>query len=480
MQLPFTVVIEPLDLAQLRRAARAWWAWASAVGIIASSVGGIAVVRLEAEHHTETVSAALQVSGAPAGATVEVDDQMRGLTPLSATIASGEHRVNLRRDGYAEATYVVRARPGESVMVDADLWLRSPLVARLRPTYPGASIADVGFLSDGRVALTVALPPGDEHQLWLVDGPGRVRRFGPPDAPGRLAVSSDGKRVAYLAPGQGSSVADGRLSEVWVSSRDGERGERRYVLPADARDERLLDLSWAPDGQRLLLASRKQALGGAYRTRLLLFDATTGGVGELASLPSEVMADSYDWSPNGEWVAFLTRAGQITSLCLVGTDGNFRYLTDLGQEDSDPLPIPPLAWSADGRQVLYAAPTQDQTAAGGWLPGSRPASVLFTSELAQPISQRVGSAEGQSPAWRSDGSIVALARPADSGSLTLRLVDPGSETRDLAELPIKAGSAFVARWDIAHAQAIVAVRGSANLGMSQPEYWLVRFRPEAN
>ncbi len=480
MQLPFTVVIEPQDIPHLRRIARTWWVWAIAVGIAAVSMGGIAAFRTEAQQHIEAGSAALQVGSMPPGTTVTVDGQVRGSTPLTTTIASGEHRVNLRRDGYAEVTYVIRAGPSETVTVDADLWLRSPLVARLRPTYPGASIADADFLRDGRVALTVALPPGDEHQLWLVDGPGSVRRFGPLNVPGRLSVTADGKRVAYLAPAQSSSVADGRLSEVWVSSRDGERGERRYVLPADARDERLLDLSWAPGGQRLLLASRKQPQGGAYRTRLLLFDETTGDVRELASLPSEVIVGSYDWSPNGEWVAFLTRAGQITSLCLLGTDGDFRYLADLDLEDSDPLPIPPLAWSADGRQMLYATPPQDRPAGGGWLLGSRPISALFAAELAQPVGQRLGSTDGESPTWRSDGSIVALARPANGGPLVLRLVDPAGETRDVAELPLKAGSAFAARWDPDHAQAIVAVRGSTNFGMSQAEYWLVRFRPEAD
>jgi hypothetical protein len=36
----------------------------------------------------------------------------------------------------------------------------------------------------------------------------------------------------------------------------------------------------------------------------------------------------------------------------------------------------------------------------------------------------------------------------------------------------------VARWDDAHRQAIVAVRGTSGFGGSHWQYWLVRFAPE--
>jgi hypothetical protein len=47
-------------------------------------------------------------------------------------------------------------------------------------------------------------------------------------------------------------------------------------------------------------------------------------------------------------------------------------------------------------------------------------------------------------------------------------------------MPFKAGPTYAARWDVAHAQAIVAVRGTATTGANGPEYWLVRYRPEAD
>ena len=92
----------------------------------------------------------------------------------------------------------------------------------------------------------------------------------------------------------------------------------------------------------------------------------------------------------------------------------------------------------------------------------------------------MGTAGGQSPAWRDDGSIVLLARPKLGGPLALRSVELDGSVRDLGELPFKAGPTYAARWDVAHAQAIVAVRGAASTGANRPDYWLVRYRPEAD
>jgi hypothetical protein len=45
-------------------------------------------------------------------------------------------------------------------------------------------------------------------------------------------------------------------------------------------------------------------------------------------------------------------------------------------------------------------------------------------------------------------------------------------------LPLKAPGVFGARWDTAHARAIVALRAAAAFGASRAEYWLVRFDGE--
>lgn len=473
MQLPFTVIVELPNRAELRSIARKWRTWVIAGGIVATTALAVVVLPGLVRRESAVGSATLRVSSVPPAATVTVDGRMRGRTPISIVLPPGNHRVTVGGERHTEVTYHVSLKDGQTATIAAELWLRTPHVQRLRPPFPGATIEGADFLHDGRVALTVAIPPTDERQLWLVDGNGAIRRMGPPDARGSLAVSPDGEQVAYLAASQRSNTA-GRLDEVWITRHNGEYGDRHYALPTS--DERLVDLSWAPDGQHLLVVSRTQLPGGGRRTRVRWLRLGGDAPKHVVDLPTEFVPGSYAWSPDGQRLAFLTRSGQLTSLGLLGTtDGELRYLADLNRNDPDPLPIPPIAWSPDGQRLLFAAPNQDQPSVGGWLFGPTPTDALFLAEATRPVARRLDSAEGQSPAWRENGHMMALAR-SNGGSLVLRQVELGGAVHDLAEIPLKAATRFAARWDAGHAQAIIAVRGSASLGTSQPEYWLVRFR----
>lgn len=109
--------------------------------------------------------ATLVVESEPPGATVEIGGRVRGQTPLTAALAPAQHRVTLRRAGYADAAYTVRAEAHETTTLVGELWLRSPEVRRLRPTYPGTTIAGATFLADGGLALAVAVPPDDVVSL---------------------------------------------------------------------------------------------------------------------------------------------------------------------------------------------------------------------------------------------------------------------------------------------------------------------------
>lgn len=481
MQLPFAIEVELPAIPGLSHLAQIWWIWLLGGVLVATMIGALVLVQQSTRLESATASATLLVTSSPPGAEVVVDGHPRGRTPATLALPPGEHEVRLRHTDYAEVTYHVRLTEGESINVDGALWLRTPLVQRLRPTFPGASIVDASFLANGRVALAVTIPPDEERQLWLVDAEGGIQRVGPPEARGSLVVSPDGARIAYLAQRKASSIGNGRLDEVWLGPTGGERGERRYALPSTSTAERLVDLSWAPAGDGLLVVSRTQAGSGAVRTRLLWLETTGGEPTELATLPSEVVPGSYSWSPDGVRVAFLTRAGSLTSLCLVSRDGaEFRYLADLGREDTHPLSFPPIAWSRDGARVVYTAPTQDRPNTGGFLFGPKASLALFAVELPRSSALRLGASEGQSPTWRPDGSLLALGRARGNGPLTLRAFDEkGGNARDLGEIPVRPATVYLARWDVAHAQMLLALRGSASLGATSAEYWLVRYQPEA-
>jgi hypothetical protein len=330
----------------------------------------------------------------------------------------------------------------------------------------------------------------------LLDGRGGVRRLGPPLARGSVAPAADGAQVAYLAGGHGASLSgptSGRLDEVWITRQDGDRGERLFVLPRSEGNEQLVDLSWAPDGRHLLAAGQQALAGGGQRTRLRWLDSGgPGGEGggerrDALGLPSAVVPGAHVWSPICNQAALLAHAGQVTSLCLLDAErGDFRYLADLGRTAAGPPPFPPVAWSPEGRRLLYAAPADDPSAARAGLLGplvARPSTVLYAADAEQPSVRALGEGPGPFPAWRPDGSVVALQRPSRFGPTVLRTRDPDGRLREVAALPVlpmRAGATFAVRWDLAHAQAIVAVGGSSAVGVAgRPEYWLVRFRPEA-
>jgi hypothetical protein len=339
------------------------------------------------------------------------------------------------------------------------------------------------------VALTVAVPPGEERQVWLVGGRGGPRRVGPLEAPGRAAVAPDGERVAYLAGGSGASIGVGRAgpTEVWLAGPDGDRGERRIALP-EAGDERLVDLTWAPAGGHLLVVSRR-AVAGGHRTRLRRLEAAGGDLRELVTLPAEVVPGAYEWSPRGDRLALLTRtAGGVVALCVLDAgDGSVRTLADLDPAATAVAPFPPAAWSRDAARLLFAAPEPERRAAGVWPLGARPAPGLFVAELeAAPDGEGgvspprpAGSGAGAAPVWRPDGLPAALAR-GKGGVLALRAVEPGGAVRDVAALPLRASGPLAARWDAARARAFVAVAGAGPAGTGQPEVWLVRFRAAAD
>jgi len=89
-----------------------------------------------------------------------------GMEDAPLTAETGHHQVRLELQGYADPPIAVDVQLDATATVDQRLWLRTPVVERLRPLLPGASIADVRFLRNGTLAVLQQLP-GDGWQLWL-------------------------------------------------------------------------------------------------------------------------------------------------------------------------------------------------------------------------------------------------------------------------------------------------------------------------
>ncbi len=491
MQLPIDIAIEWPSRDDLRNP-KCWFVVALALAGIAA-VAFLVRAALPSPTRAEVASASLAITSTPSGATILIAGRERGRTPATLALPSGENRVTLRLAGRADTTYAVRLVADQTTTLVGILWQGTPEAQRIRPPLPGATIAAAQFLADGRVALAVALPSGDERQLWLIGGNGDARRIGPPLAQVAIAAAPDGFRVAYLArPAAGAlgvasgSGVEGLATEVWVTDRDGERGERRYALPPNTAAERLVDLSWSPDGTGMLLASQQRPQGGGARTRLLWLDLPTDGQAasaphELITLPSEIVPGAYAWSPEGGRVALLARANGRTSLCLLTiADGTFRSLADVTIDGHPAPPFPPLTWrggsTGTGATVAYAAPLPG--GAGGPTFGSAPAPRLSTDGTIGGQDFDLGVAEGLGLGWRGDDLVLALAHTGRGGATVLRAFDPraGGAGQDLGPLPAAIGMPDGVRWDMARGQALLAVHGA---GGGQFDLWLVRWAGRA-
>jgi dipeptidyl aminopeptidase/acylaminoacyl peptidase len=232
--------------------------------------------------------------------------------------------------------------------------------------------------------------------------------------------------------------------------------------------EALTDVSWSPDGQRLVAASAQELSGGDVRSRLWLIEPAARTTRLLFTLPSRVVPGSLVWSPDGRRMALLAHAGVLNALCLVDLEGEFRYLADLEPSLTEPLPYPPLTWSADGQQAVFAAPRQEPLGPPAtWLqPEVRRGLYLVDATPGAP--RLIGDAEAALGAWREDGQLMTLVRSRD-GTLAVGVIDAQLHVDRLIDIPLKPASVYAAEWDTAHARLQVASRS-----MGEVEYWLVR------
>jgi len=245
-------------------------------------------------------------------------------------------------------------------------WVVSPDGSRRRlGAYDGASWSPNGlFVVAWRGGELLALEPGGEVR-WSLDRPGRIgaAAWGP----------VDGFRIAYLSGGavrvvNGDGTGDRRLDAArptppaWRPDDDhvlayvDRRGRVRVVAVDSGRElwrsragAGAEELAWAPDGRRLLVASRSSWLVLGSGGRVL----------ERRSLPEGLVADDFAWAADGR-LAVVRRSARRSDVVV---DGRVLF-TGSGRFGD-------VAFSPDGRRLLVPWPRADQwlflPAAGGRL-----------------------------------------------------------------------------------------------------------------
>jgi len=214
----------------------------------------------------------------------------------------------------------------------------------------GASIripAGYGLRSlspDARYAALELLTSSSEGDLWLVELASEVitRLTHEPGVERWPAWSPDSRRVAYIAYPYGPAAQ--------LAVRELANPERQAIL-FQAADFNIGASSWSRDGRFLFFhqkAAARSELG--FDIWYLRLDDARRPVPYLRTSFNE---GNPVLSPNGHWLAYASDesgTGEIYLQSFPKPGGKVRVSTGSG---------PPMAWSADGRQLFYAGPDSD-------------------------------------------------------------------------------------------------------------------------
>jgi Tol biopolymer transport system component len=200
------------------------------------------------------------------------------------------------------------------------------------------------------------------------------------------SATPDGTAVAFVA-GQQSPPGQ---AELYLLTPVGS-GEPRLL----ATFNEIWNLAIAPQGDRVAVRGAR----GEAETSLYLVDTLDGAVTPVQLTfrwPGEPM-----WSPDGEWLALVgsTTEEEPPGIYILRSDGSgLKRLADGG---------PPMAWSPDGSRIAFAI--------GRWREGAG----LYTTDLeghVTKISETLAPQYGiPSLAWSSDGRCIVFVAWAEEG-----------------------------------------------------------------
>jgi eukaryotic-like serine/threonine-protein kinase len=196
----------------------------------------------------------------------------------------------------------------------------------------GLSAEGVDFSKDGRWVVYTSFP---ERSLWRrrVDGSERLQLTFPPMRVDLPRWSPDGKQIAF------TGWLPGKSPKNYLVSADG--GVPKQLVSADQSEG---DPNWSPDGSSLVFWAYPNAAWKTGTDSIInIFDLQTQ---KVTVVPGSRGIFSPHWSPDGRYLAAITRGGQNQKLML------FDFKTKAWEELANINPAFP-SWSRDGQYVHF-------------------------------------------------------------------------------------------------------------------------------
>ena len=352
--------------------------------------------------------------------TIRSGSEIRGTDQWAVvSLASGDRRILL---GGARPIYVAT---GHVLFVrDEALWAVSFDADRLEvtgapvPVLEGlridsnSGLGQVAVSADGTL-LYLRGGDGEGHTLVWVDRRGREETLDLPPREYRWArVSPDGSRFAV-------AIADGALSDIWVSSVTRPTLSRIAVDPASDRFP-----LWTQDSARIVFSSDRDGHPAIFSTAA----DGTGAVERLVTVEAARFLSPESWSSDGQTLVFTyDDAGTIHIGTLQMEDGSERGWIPLVDRATSTGMV---AVSPDGTWLAYeSSDSTDRGDRGGgdW--------EVFVERFPELGGREVVSTEGGgwAPVWSPDGSELFYRRRSDGAMMVVPItgdqtITPGQPT----------------------------------------------------